>query len=909
MPAILLATKTRIPSLQGNLVSRSHLIQRLNQGITQNHRLTLVSAPAGYGKSTLLSKWVSQLDQPVAWLSLEKGDNTPTRFWSYFLNALSTLPQLQQVGSDESLFDMLQSSQSLQVDGLLTRLVNELSRLDDGAVLVLDDLHTITDGKIYQDLALLIEHLPRSADGLHLVVASRMDPPWPLARWRGKAELTELRASDLRFSSQEVSQFLEQVFHLKLSPHEIAALQKRIEGWAVGLQMAAVSMQGKWKAQGVAGLSSFITTLSGSNRFILDYLMDEVVNQQTEDVRSFLQATSILEQFTAPLCDALLVQQDSQVILDQVEQENLFLIPLDDDRQWYRYHHLFADLLRKSLKQTKPEIMNELHQRASDWYAENHFLAEAISHALDAGDILRVNRLVSGNALAMVEHMRLLDVLNYFELMPEDEICSKPWLCVAYAWVKAYVDPSQEIGRILEKAMESLRDVEDALESQHLISHLDAIWAYVAWVKGEATTALEFAHTALENLPDEDWTTRCHVLHTQGSALQYLGRLDEAIQSFNAVIITGQKANRVQDTFYAYTSLAFVNILQGHLHQAYSLCQQVLTLADQAGLVAKRLPVLAYAYATMSMVQREWNELGTAIYNAREGVALAEQWRQADTLHFSLTCLSEALCAAGERDEAFTANRRAMLLATDVSPWFLRLSASDEICLNLEKGDITAAARRFAELDSLVRGRARLGHFTVVKASLWYAQGRYAELVLELEESISNLKDQGDVWVLMSLLTLQALALQAVGREEEAVNVIGDCLDIAQVEGFTRVFVKQGAPMLRLLQAAAQRGIAVEYINKLIPAFNISVSPMVSAMPIANETRPQHPGATLIEPLSERELQVLRLLDSPLTSEQIGSELYVSVNTIRTHIRNIYAKLDVHGRLEAIQKARDLKLI
>ncbi len=909
MPDILLATKTRIPSLHGNLVSRSHLIHRLNESIAQNRRLTLISAPAGYGKSTLLSEWVSQLDLPAAWLSLEKGDNTPSRFWSYFFNALATLPQWHQVGIDETLFELLQSSQPPRIDGLLSRLVNDLSRLEEGGVLVLDDLHTITDGKIYQHLALLIDHLPRSITGLHLVVASRMDPPWPLARWRGKGELTELRASDLRFSSQEVSQFLDKLFHLKLSPQEITALQKRIEGWVVGLQMAAVSMQGKWKAQGASGVSSFITTLSGSNRFILDYLMDEVVNQQPEDVRNFLQATAILEQFTAPLCDALLMQQDSQAILDQVEQENLFLIPLDDDRQWYRYHHLFADLLRKSLKQSQPDLISALHQRASDWHANNHYLAEAISHALDAGDILRVNRLVSGNALAMVEHMRLLDVLHYFELMPEHEICSKPWLCVAYAWVKAYVDPTKGIGRIIEKAMESLRDVEDSLERQHLISQLDAIWAYVAWVKGEATTAHEFARTALENLPDEDWMTRCHVLHTQGSALHYLGRLDEAIQSFNAVIITGQKVNRVQETFYAYTSLAFVNILQGHLHQAYSLCQQVLTLADQAGLVVKRLPVLAYAYATMSMVQREWNELDAAIYNAREGVALAEQWRQADTLHFSLTCLSEALCAAGALEEAFAANHRAMLLATDVSPWFFRLSACDEISLNLAKGDLSAAARRFEELDPLVKGLGRRGHFLVVKASLMYAQGRYAELVLELEEATNQIKNQGNVWARMNLMPLYSLALQAFGREEEAIEVIADCLANGKGEGFTRIFVEHGTQMFRLLQAAAQRRIEVEYINKLIPAFNIPVSPAVSAMPDSLETQPRYPGATLIEPLSERELQVLRLLDSPLTSEQIGRELYVSVNTIRTHIRNIYAKLDVHGRLEAIQKARDLKLI
>jgi LuxR family maltose regulon positive regulatory protein len=909
VPDILLATKIYIPLLQRNLIIRPQLVQRLNDGIEQNRRLTYISAPAGYGKSTLLSQWVSQLDLPVAWLSLEKEDNVPSRFWSYFVYALHSIPSLQQAGIGETMLQARQSPQPPPMETLLANLLNDLAQLKDRVLLVLDDLHAITEGQIHQDLVFLIDHLPRSESGLHLVIASRMDPPWPMARWRAHSELTEVRAVDLRFSLYEVKIFLNDIMRLKLDVREIALLGQRTEGWIAGLQMAALLMQGRLRDQGSSGVASFIETFSSSNRFILDYLMEEVISQQPGEMRDFLQATSILEQFTASLCDALLGRQDSQTILNQVEQANLFLIPLDEERRWYRYHKLFADLLRKHLKQTQPEKILELHQRASDWFSENNFLAEAIDHALDAGDIGRVNRFVSGNALAMVEHAELQAVLQHFEQMSEQEICSKPWLCVAYAWVQAYVDPSREIGKIITGAMEGISEVEDALERQHLTSHLDAIWAYVAWVKGEPDKALEFARSALASLPDDDWMTRTHALNIEGLAFQYLGDLPAAIQSFEAAAAAGQRTGKAYESFHAYTNWAYAEVLRGRLHQAYSLCQQVLSLAEKDGLHSKGLPVLAYAYTTLSLVQLEWNNVESALQNARQGVALAEQWNQADTLHFSLSCLSDTLNAAGNSVEAYTVNQRSMLLATKVSPWFVRISASDEILLNLAKGDIPAAARRFAELEPLVEKRDIIGRFMVVKVSLLYAQGSYLDVITVLDEVMDEIMHSEGFWYPMNLLSLRALALHVLGREDEAVQIISSCLTRAKPEGFVRVFVKHGTPMHRLLELAAKQGVEVEYIHQLLPAFNIPTAPIVSRAPGTFGTRSQHPGVALVEPLSERELQVLRLLDSPLTSEEIGRELYVSANTVRTHIRNIYGKLDVHGRLEAIRKARELKLI
>jgi LuxR family maltose regulon positive regulatory protein len=346
--------------------------------------------------------------------------------------------------------------------------------------------------------------------------------------------------------------------------------------------------------------------------------------------------------------------------------------------------------------------------------------------------------------------------------------------------------------------------------------------------------------------------------------------------------------------------------LQGRLHQAYSLCQHVLILAEQEDIYSKGLPVLAYAYATMSIVEREWNHVESALAFAHQSVALAEQWRQADTFHYTLTCLTEALWAAGDLEGALATNQRAMQLAVNVSPWYYKLSAYEEILLNLAKGELTAAAHRFAEVEPTFDEQNKKGTYLKLKASLLNAQGRFSDTLLTVEPAIGEIAQKGKMWLLMSLLPLQALALQAMGREEEALQVISRCLEFAAPEGYVRIFVERGAPMHRLLQTAASRGIHTEYIQGLLPAFQIS-EPV--QQPVRQTARPIDPRMLLVEPLSEREVEVLRMLDSSLTSEEIARELYISTNTARTHIRNIYSKLDVHGRIEAIQKAKELGLI
>ncbi len=898
----LLATKIHIPPLHSNLVNRTHLIQRLNEGVVTSC-LTIISAPAGYGKSTLLGEWVSRLDIPVGWLSLERGENVPARFWKYFITALNEIPQVRLTGIGESISQVLDSSQPATMEVELIKLVNSLSGLEERVIMVLDDVHNITETQIHQDLGFLIDHLKLSVGGLHLAVAGRMDPPWPLARWRARDELSEFHAADLRFEYDETVQFFQRYLPVNLSSQDIVALQDRTEGWIAGLQMAAVSMQRRLLAQGPPGVSRFIESFSGSNRFILDYLMEEVINQQTAEVQDFLFATSILEQFTAPLCNALVDRQDSQTILEQLERANLFLIPLDDERQWYRYHHLFADLLRKWLKQRQPARVAGLHQRASMWYAESNMLSRAIRHALDAGDAALVNRFTSANFLAVVAHTELLDMLRHFEELPDQQILESPWLGVPYSLVKAFVNPSGDIERILHISEQGLINHENSPSKQRLICLLDGIRAYVAWLNGEADQALRFVHRAMDNLPQNDQTTLAQLLNIEGLAYQLQPKLSEAIRSFEAAFHIGQSMAGLF-TALVNCNLVLSRFLQGRLRQTHFDCQRVLSLVNESNKGSKTTPFYNHLYATMSLVQLEWNNVESAIRFARDGVALSEQWHQADSWQYTLSCLSRALCAAGDLDEALAINQRAMRLAVQVSPHYYRLSACDEIWLNLAKGDIVKATQRCAEIEPLVNDAEKRGRFLLVKASLLYAQGHNAEILSVLEEPLRALEQGGANWYLMNLMPIQALALQALGNEEAALSILRHCLTLAEPEGYVRAFVERGAPMARLLQTALRQGIEPKYITELLSALNLHGETDQSRTPVSRSS-----GAYLIEPLSERELQVLRFLNTSLSTPEIAREMILAPSTIRTHVRNIYAKLGTHGRIEAIQKAKDLGLI
>ena len=917
MTTPLLTTKLYIPpvrpdpstGLRTRLVSRPRLVERLNAGL--HRKLTLISAPAGFGKTTLLSEWASGWS--VAWLSLDEGDNDPVRFWAYFVSALQTVHEC--VG--EAALATLQSPQPPPIEAILTALINEIAAVPDPLALVLDDYHLITAQPIHEALTFLLDHLPPQ---VHLAIATRADPPLPLARLRARGQLTELRATDLRFTPTEAAAFLNGVMGLGLSVDDIAALDARTEGWIAGLQMAALSMRGRKDVTG------FIEAFSGSHRFVLDYLVEEVLDRQSSDTQNFLLKTSILERMTAPLCDAVTGRDDSQPILAQLEQANLFLIPLDDERRWYRYHHLFADLLRSRLEQTPPSVppsggderggVPALHCRASEWYEQNGLTIEAVSHALAAGDIDRVARLVEGNALAMMDHGELSTLVGWLDALPDEVVRSRPWLCVAHAWALIHAGQLDAVESLLqgaEKALDAFGEHAETpaipplrtqaqvsrAELQHIAGHVAAIRAYAGTLKGDMSRVRELACEALEHLPEEDLMARGWAATLLASAFRYSGDLSAAAQALTEALAISQVAGDSNVAANILCDLAELQAVQGKLHEAAATCWDALQLTDgYARLGGRQLPIIGHAYTRMSAVLREWNDLEAAVRYAREGLELGKQWGQVAALLHGYGEVARALQAIGDVDGALDAIHQARHITSGVSSWFVARVAAWEARLRLAQGDVAVASRWAQESGLSVDDELSFQRYEeyCALARFRIAQGRVDEAVRLLARLLNMTEAAGAMGRVIEILVLQALALQALGKVDQALTALERALSLAEPEGYVRTFIDEGAPMGELLRQAAARGIKLDYVSALLIA-------------LESETKTKDVHPSLIEPLSERELEVLRLLATGLSNKEIAQTLVIAVGTVKQHLKSIYGKLQVHNRTEAASRARDLGLL
>jgi len=734
----------------------------------------------------------------------------------------------------------------------------------------------------------------------------------PLARLRGRGQLTELRAADLRFTPDEAAAFLNDVMGLGLSTEDIAALDARTEGWIAGLQMAAISMQGRKDVTG------FIKAFSGSHRFVLDYLVEEVLNQQSPTVQEFLLKTSILERMTAPLCDAVLeiggrrleissgqdqpptsdlqspisnYQSSSQQVLEQLEAANLFIVPLDDERRWYRYHHLFADLLRSRLGQTWPDQSPVLHRRASEWYEQKGLIAEAVSHALAAGDVERVAHLVEGNALAMLDHGELTTLMKWLDALPDEIVRSRPWLCIAHAWVLAYTGQLDSVESYLRDAEQTLDGFDD-----HVVGHIAAIRAYISFLRSELSHAAELARQALECLPERDLTARGFAALILGSVLRVSGDPVAAVRVLTEAIDISQATGDSHVAVLAFCSLARVLVTQGRLHQAATACQDALQLVNEYG--GQRLPFAGYAYTRMSGVLREWNELETATRYAKEGVRLCEQWGLADVLMTGYVELAGTLQAIGNADGAIDAIKKAKKTASTQSVLAVDSIESIEAQLRLAQGDVVAASL-WAQKSGLSTddefGFQQAFRYLML-ARVCIAQGRLEEALRLLARLLEVAEAAGAIGYVIEILVLQALALQAQGKMDQALTPLERALSLAEPEGYVRTFIDEGAPMGELLRQAAAQGIAVDYVNALLTA-------------LESEAKTKDVHSSLIEPLSERELEALRLLATGLSNKEIAQTLIIAVGTVKQHLKSIYGKLQVHNRTEAASRARDLGLL
>jgi LuxR family maltose regulon positive regulatory protein len=932
MSSPILKTKLYIPPLRPVVVRRPRLVTRLHAAL--GYKLTLISAPAGFGKTTLLSEWVHDNDASVAWVSLDEGDNDPERFLRYLIAALQQI----EPGMGSEVLEALQSAQlpslprrggrepSLEGDGAeempswleaaLVGLLNEVDALSNPFALVLDDYHLITAPHVHGALVFLLRHQPPQ---MHLIVSSRVDPPLSLSRLRGRGQLNELRAADLRFTREEVAAFFRQMIGRMLPAEDVAAIEARTEGWAVGLQMAALSLQD----QDAHDVASFINAFTGSHRYVLDYLTDEVLLRQPEQVQRFLLRTSVLDRLAASLCALLFhdaepsgtdvsSSQESQRILEYLDRSNLFVVPLDDQREWYRYHQLFRGLLRRRLRRTDAALVPLLYQRASAWFEQEGQIVEAVHYGVGAGDTERVARLIEHNIPAILDRGELPALVRWLDTLPEEELHARPWLCVVYAWTLAYAGA-------LGDAEALLQDAEAALSGPSSIGltaidgHLAAIRAYAAWVEGDHVRAAEQARLALERARDEGRVARGFAANVLGSALLECGDLAGAEQALTEAIDLAGRDTHVG--LLAAASLADVLARQGRLTQAARVCRDALGATEETGFVqAPRLPAAGNTMGMMSAILREQNELEEATRLAEQGVALGERWGQADTITFCSVQLAQTREAAGDERGASAALERAREVAERVSPWFQSIVAVVQAGSDLARGKLERVVQWADEQELDAQGGLRpespRAYRTFVQLRL--LQGRTEEALAVLARLERTTEATGVYGALIEVLGLRAMGLHQQGQVEEALAQLERALYLGEPGGYVRSFVDKGAPMRDLLELAHRRQIMPEYVARLLAAYTSQAGqePAIAEAAVPGAVPPAAGRASqLLEPLSDRELEVLGLLALGLTNREVGERLYIAPGTVKAHTASIYGKLDVHSRMQAVARARELGIL
>jgi LuxR family maltose regulon positive regulatory protein len=880
MPVPTLATKLYIPPLRPGIVPRPNLIKRLNDSLATGSKLTLISAPAGFGKTTLVSGWIASCERPAAWLSLDRGDNDPARFMSYLVKAIQTI----QAGIGDGLSAALQSPQPLQIENILTTLLNEISDIPNHFLLILDDYHLIDSQLVDQSLVFIIEHQPPQ---MHLVITTREDPSLPLSRLRAQGQLTEVRALDLRFRHSEVAEFLNQIMNLNLSVEDLTALESRTEGWIAGLQLAAISLQGH---KDVAG---FIQSFTGSHHFVMDYLLEEVLNQQPESIQNFLLRTSILERMCGPLCDAVLLDPSipGQETLEYLERNNLFIVSLDNERRWYRYHHLFADLLRKRLGQSlTPEEIAELHILASEWHENYDLILEAFRLATAANDVERAVHLMESGKMPLHRRGTATTILDWLDTLSDTARNARPVLWWKQAMLMLTIGQTIGVEKKLQAAEAALATVTlpgTEPEFKNLIGKIAVARALLAQTQYQAEISLVQARKALKYLNSDNLSDRSSATRVMGFAYYWQGDFDEASRTYTEALSLAQTARDIANTISASIGLGQVQENQKQFQLATRTYQHVLQLtADYSP------PNTVAAYLGLAQIFYQRNDLDAAEQYAEQGLKLAQQYDQIfDRIIMSYLYL--ALIKLAQRDTSGAAQMVSQAEQTSRQKnYTIRQPniAFLQTWVHLHQEKLDAAIRIVNNNDiPLMRARVLIHQNDPVAAL----------------EILGQLRQEAEAkrWVgrLLDVMTVQSVALYACGEKEKAVELLGKVLVRAEPEGFIRLFIDEGKIMVQVLSEALSLGIMPDYVSKLLAAFDMETQ--------KSTDQPDYPPSSrLIEPLSERELEVLRLLHSELSGPEIAERLIVSLNTLRTHTKNIFNKLGVNNRRSAVRRAEELDL-
>ncbi len=909
VPSPLLETKLYVPRSRRGLVPRPRLIERLDRGTAS--KLTLVSAPAGFGKTTMLTEWLAAgsarpaAARRVAWLSLDRADNDPASFWTYVIAALRTVAS----GVGESALAFLQAPQPPPIETVLTALLNDLGAIAADIVLVLDDYHVIDAGDVQDAMAFLLDHLP---PWLHVVIASRADPALPLARWRARGELAETRAAELRFTPDEAAVYLNEMMGLRLTARDVAALEGRTEGWIAALQLAALSMQGRDDVDG------FIAGFAGDDRYVVDYLAQEVLARQPDRVQAFLLQTSILGRLSGPLCDAVTGQGGGKAMLEALDRGNLFLVRLDDRRRWYRYHHLFADVLHARLLDEQPDQVPDLHRRASAWFQRSGEQSVAIGHALAAEDFQRAADLVELAVSVMSQTRQEATVRGWLEMIPEEVIQVRPVLSVAIAWVMLSDGEFEGVEARLRDAERWLDAttgtragspaapaemvVVNEAEYRRLPGTIELYRASLALARGEPLGAIRHARRTLDLAPEHEHRTRASASGLMAIAFWGSGDLQAAHSAWAECAAGLRRAGHIADIFGCAIGMANIQLAQGRLGAAMRTYEQALQRAsEQSGPVLRGT---ADMYVGMSEVHRERNDLAAAAQLLLRSQELGDALGLPQNRYRWRVAMSRIRQAQGDLDGALELlNEAERLYMGDMFPNVVPVPALKARVLIAQDrlGEALGWAREQGlSVDDDLSYLREFEHITLARMLLARFRGERAghcahEATRLLERLLLAADEGGRTGHVIEILVLAALAHQAIGENPAALACLERALTLAEPQGYVRVFTDEGPPMTSLLRAAAKQGTTRNYARRLLAALS--------------ETGQNRPiGGDLIDPLSERELDVLRLLGTELDGPAIARELMVSLNTVRTHTKNIYAKLAVTSRRAAVRRAAELGL-
>lgn len=892
----LLAAKLRIPTLRADHVQRPRLVTRLEDGLSR--KLTLVSTQTGSGKTTILSEWLTHKKHAVAWVSLDESDNDHGRFISYMMAALRAL----DIGLEERIQAvLLAQEQGISIESPMAALLNEFASVPAvhrPVILALDDYHVIHNPQIHESMLYALDYMP---EGVHIVIATRSDPPLMLARMRARRQVNELRAPDLRFTRKEADAFLNQVSGLGLSAEQVAALDDRTEGWAAGLQLAAQAMNG------MEDVTTFVRAFTGSHRYILDYLVDEVFSRQTEEMRLFLQKTSLLERMTPSLCDALTGQSNGRAMLERLDHENLFVVPLDNQGQWYRYHHLFADLLKNRAEQFSAKEISSLHRKAALWFDSHQQPYEAINHALEAKDYnLAIGMMVKATpTLAMRSEIgKLLEWLN---ALPAELRASNPRIPLMYAWAHFFMTDIDLVEPHVEDTLLALNM--ENLDSEHwpqsipqdtfeILAQVNALRTFVAVNRGAPEIGIRIANHALKRLPREERLARFAVFAALGDAYRDADNFAAASHAYSEGLALALMIDQHPASLTMRMDLARLHVKMGQLRHAETECRE--TLATGGDPYHPLFPV-AQAYAMLGEILRERNELDSAEqtisagllqcgwagyqrYEAYGHVSAARlKFAQGDLsgLERSLDAAEETASISGsETLRSWVRQFRVRLLKKDTAIWLTNCKLTLDDAGTFQRED---------EYLTLVRLHLDLARAPRSTPDL-LAVCRFLERLLASAEKSARM---GSV---IEISMLQALALNLLGKKDDALEKLGQSLGLAEPEGYARLFADEGAPMAELLLLAIQRNIHSEYAARLLKLIEGREKQVVAS-------------PALPEALTEREGEVLRLLAAGLSNQEIAEKLVISLSTIKTHITRIYGKLEVTSRTQAIVKARELKII